>query len=116
MILDITIKDNNGTPIHHFVKQLEDGKDIGSITIENPGLKPEFKDFLAMYLTDSGRSVRERLLPSKIFFQSIMPAQKLNYNIKYSPIASRKQLTDMNEAVNKYELSFKTIAYEEELW
>ncbi len=116
MILDITIKDNNGTPIHHFVKQFEEDKDIGAITIEKSGLKPEFKDFLAMYLSDSGRTVRERLLPSKIFFQTVLPAQKFHFHINPIPNTSRRQLTDMNEAVNKYELSFKTLDYEDELW
>ncbi|MDF2803574.1 MAG: hypothetical protein K0S61_3477 [Anaerocolumna sp.] len=114
MIIDITIKDNNGTPIHHIVKNLEDGKDIIPLTIEQPGLKPEFKDFLAMYLSDSGRTVRERLLPCKLYFKTIISGQKINFNIKQEPLTSEKQYNVMNQAVNKYELSFRTLDYEEE--
>ena len=115
MIIDITIKDNNGTPIHHFIKNLEDGKDMIPLTIEAAGLKPAFKDFLAMYLSDSGRVVRERLISGKYYFSTILTGEKFYLKRKQEPASSlEKQSNAMTQAVTKYELSFRTLDNEEE--
>jgi hypothetical protein len=114
MIIDITIKDNNGTPIHHIVKNLESGKDTIPFIIEQPGLKTEFKDFLDMYLSESGRFIRERLIPSTYYFNTIISEHKINFSLKEENKSSEKYNNDLNKAVVKYELSFKTLDYKEE--
>lgn len=113
MIIDITIKDNNGTPLHHIVKNLDDEKETNPLTIDLPGLKQEFKDFLDMYLSDSGRFNRERLMPGKYYFNTFLPAPKIDFHTKQGGIFPEKQHSLMNNAVIRYELSFKTLEEEE---
>lgn len=109
MIIDVTIKDNNGTLIHHFIKNLEDGTNTFTLSAHPTGLKTEFKDFLSMYLTESGRVVRERLLPSKYYFNSMLTGHKFKLSSNTASNSLEKHNNALNQALLKYEISFKTL-------
>lgn len=63
MVIDIDIKiaNSNGQLIHRFSKRFDE-KAESAEKINNEGLSKDFEDFLAEYLSDSGRSIRDRLM------------------------------------------------------
>lgn len=64
MIIDIDIKiaQSNGKLIHSFSKRFNEKLEVSEKIEKNTGLSKEFEDFLAEYLTASGRLVRDRLI------------------------------------------------------
>lgn len=113
MILDISIKDNNGNLIHHYIKNIDDGIKHIPLTIEPFGIKAEFQDFLDMYLSESGKFIREKLLPSSQIYcnskTSIVSNGEFNFYLKKKYFSKDKPTTSMDKAVVKYELYFKTL-------
>ncbi|QHQ61658.1 hypothetical protein Ana3638_13480 [Anaerocolumna sedimenticola] len=66
MLIDIDIKiaDNEGKLIQHFSKRFDEKLNIPENVEKRSGIKREFEEFLAEYLTASGRTVREKLIYS----------------------------------------------------
>ncbi|WMJ88965.1 hypothetical protein [Anaerocolumna sp. MB42-C2] len=66
MLIDIDIKiaDNEGKLIKQFSKRFDEKLNIPEKVEKRKGTNKEFEEFLAEYLTASGRTVREKLIYS----------------------------------------------------
>ena len=83
MLIDIDIKiaDNEGKLIRHFSKRFDEQLNIPDKIGKGNGVKKEFEEFLAEYLTPSGRFVREKLIcepymPDIYHYNSVIPTDK----------------------------------------
>ncbi len=64
MIIDIDIKiaNSSGKLVHSFSKRFNEKLDLSDKIEKDSGISKDFEDFLAEYLTESGRVVRKKLI------------------------------------------------------
>ncbi len=62
MVIDIKITNSDGKIVHHFKKQFDEKLTDSDKIEKNFEISKDFEEFLAEYLSASGRKIRERLM------------------------------------------------------
>lgn len=99
MIIDIKISDNNGKQLHHYKQKIDDNTDFTFPIPIISDTRKTFHQFLSQYLSESGRVIRDKLIPEEYMHSRIQSITYMNYSNPYN--GTKFLSTDMTSEDNQ---------------
>lgn len=100
--IDIQVSDENGKRIHRFAKRFDENTNTSEDFSKSTASKGKFEEFLAEYLSASGRTIRDKLINDLYPYNSNLNNNK---NFKKFDFNSDKAVSDSSDGELEYKIS-----------